>query len=82
VNDFKRDLDQALFGGPEPSWEDIRQDARRLLRATRVEGGEQAFYDKAMDNLIKPTVGEFTDDAVLLEEAMQRDQKRLSEADE
>jgi hypothetical protein len=76
---FKDDLDQALFGGAEPSWEDIRADARRLLRATKVDGGEQADYDKAMDHLIKPTRGEFADEEKLLAEAVAASQVTYEE---
>jgi len=60
LQSFKAQFDQTLWGGPEPSWNDIREDARRLLRGTRVTGGEQADYDKAMDRLIKPKRGDFS----------------------
>jgi hypothetical protein len=73
VSDLKKLLDD------EPTWDQIRADARRLLRSTRVAGGEQGAYDSAMDNLIKPQRGVFTDEKKLLAEALESDQKALSQ---
>jgi hypothetical protein len=69
VSDLKKLLDD------EPGWDQIRADARRLLRSTRVAGGEQGAYDSAMENLIKPQRGAFTDEKKLLADTLESDQK-------
>jgi hypothetical protein len=73
VSDLKKFLDD------EPSWDQIRADARRLLRSTRVAGGEQGAYDSAMDNLIKPQRGAFTDEQKLLADTLESDQKAMGQ---
>jgi hypothetical protein len=72
-----KDLEKLLDG--EPSWDDIRRDARRLLRSTQVSGGEQGAYDASMDKLIKPNRGDFSDEKSLLAEKLKSDQKTIEQ---